>query len=177
MAETFLTNNAAGLQQGQFELASQMEKLVLAQQQLLLAQGKTEQRVGTLVEELREQRQAAYPGTIVPDPALRFDAGSRLIGTFELQEMLLREVPNETILILDRSSFELERLPPRLDTFYMQMWEQIWTSENLDLCKILLASTAVVYRPATLEELTYIVELLLGSFDNLLAVTDIIEGL
>ncbi|KAK0260146.1 hypothetical protein LTR35_018032 [Friedmanniomyces endolithicus] len=121
MAETFLTNSAedgsgarqrskivdvcnlvVGLQQGQFQLVSQMETLVLAQKQLLLAQEQLEQRVATLVEELREQRQAACPGTGMAGPALRFDAGSRLTGTFELLEMLLRELPNETTLVFQR---------------------------------------------------------------------------
>ncbi|KAK4905119.1 hypothetical protein LTR49_025547 [Elasticomyces elasticus] len=103
MAEAFLTNSA-----GDDSGASQRNNIVdfcnlyWDYSKLLLAQGKTEQRIATLVEELREPRQAACPGTIVPDPALRFDAGSCLTSTFELLEMLLRELPNETILIFQR---------------------------------------------------------------------------
>ncbi|KAK5695591.1 hypothetical protein LTR17_024555 [Elasticomyces elasticus] len=142
MAKTFLTNSAgdgsrasqrskivdvcnliAELQQGQFQLVSQMENLVLAQKQLLLAQEQSEQRVATLVEELREQRQAAGRGTVMPDPALRFDAGSRLTGTFELLEMLLRELPNETVLIFQRvnnqfKSIVAESCPLQHKLFY-----------------------------------------------------------
>jgi hypothetical protein len=54
---------------------------------------------------------------------------------------------------------ELGAFPPGLDSLYQRMMEQICNSDNADLCKRILASTAIIYRPVTLKELTSLVEM------------------
>ena len=46
-----------------------------------------------------------------------------------------------------------------LDSLYQRMMEQICHSDDADLCKQILASTAVMYRPVTLKKLTSLIEL------------------
>ncbi|KAK5682876.1 hypothetical protein LTR17_027328, partial [Elasticomyces elasticus] len=70
---------------------------------------------------------------------------------------------------------KLERLPPGLDTLYMQMWGQICSSGSGDLCKELLATTTVIYRPPALQELTCVTDSLSDYSNDLAVVTDIIE--
>jgi hypothetical protein len=53
---------------------------------------------------------------------------------------------------------KLNTFPPGLDSVYERMMEQICNSDNADLCKQVLASIAIVYRPITLKELTSLVE-------------------
>ena len=52
---------------------------------------------------------------------------------------------------------QLNSFPPGLDSLYGQMMKQIIDSDDADLCKRILASTAIVYRPVTLKELTSLV--------------------
>ena len=54
---------------------------------------------------------------------------------------------------------ELNKLPSGLYSLYERMLEQIRASDNADLCKRILASVAVVYRPITLDELTSLIEI------------------
>jgi hypothetical protein len=59
-----------------------------------------------------------------------------------------------------RTLTKLNAFPPGLDSLYQRMMEQIYSSEEADLCKQILASTAIVYRPITLRELTSLVGML-----------------
>jgi WD40 repeat protein len=55
---------------------------------------------------------------------------------------------------------KLNVFPPSLDSLYERMMQQICSSDDADLCKQILASVAIVYRPVTLRELASLVELL-----------------
>ncbi|KAF2810837.1 uncharacterized protein BDZ99DRAFT_441433 [Mytilinidion resinicola] len=69
---------------------------------------------------------------------------------------------------------KLDAFPPSLDSLYERMMEQISSSEDADLCKQILASTAVVYRPITLEELTSLVEVLEDTSNDPESLRDIV---
>jgi hypothetical protein len=49
--------------------------------------------------------------------------------------------------------------PPGLDGLYRRMMDQIWNSEDAELCKRILAVVSVVYRPVTLDELASFVDM------------------
>jgi hypothetical protein len=53
---------------------------------------------------------------------------------------------------------KLSSFPPGLDSLYERMMKHITDSVDADLCKQILAIASVVYRPATLKELTSLVE-------------------
>ncbi|MCJ1448057.1 MAG: hypothetical protein MMC23_008570 [Stictis urceolatum] len=53
---------------------------------------------------------------------------------------------------------KLKLFPPGLDSLYEQMMERIDNSHDSELCKQILASITLVYRPITLEELSALVE-------------------
>jgi hypothetical protein len=55
---------------------------------------------------------------------------------------------------------KLSAFPPGLDSVYERMLEQIRQSDSADLCKRILALIAIVYRPITLNELAYLIEML-----------------
>jgi hypothetical protein len=69
---------------------------------------------------------------------------------------------------------KLSTFPPGLDSLYERMLEQICESDDADLCKRVIASIAIVYRPITLKELTSLVEMLEEMFDDLNSLEDII---
>ncbi|KAF2690614.1 WD40 repeat-like protein [Lentithecium fluviatile CBS 122367] len=69
---------------------------------------------------------------------------------------------------------KLNAFPPGLDSFYKRMTEQICKSDNADLCKQILASAAIVYRPITLVEITSLVEVLENMADDLESLREII---
>jgi hypothetical protein len=69
---------------------------------------------------------------------------------------------------------KLNAFPPGLDSLYQRMMEQICDSEEADLCKQILASTTVVYRPVTLKELVSLVEMLEDMADDLESLSEII---
>lgn len=68
----------------------------------------------------------------------------------------------------------LNAYPPGLDTLYERMMKQIRNSNYADLCKRILASVAIVYRPITLQELTSFIEMLEGMADDLESLHQII---
>jgi hypothetical protein len=70
---------------------------------------------------------------------------------------------------------KLDAFPPGLDSLYQRMMEQICHSEEADLCRQILASTAVVYRPITLKELTSLVEILEDTAVDLESLQEIIS--
>ena len=53
---------------------------------------------------------------------------------------------------------QLNSFPPGLDSLYERMMLQISKSDDAELCKQVLASIALVYRPITLKELVALVE-------------------
>src|SRR5256714_1572829 len=69
---------------------------------------------------------------------------------------------------------KLDAFPPSLDSLYQRMMEQIYNLDNADLFKRILASTATVYRPITLKELTSLVEMLEDMSDDLELLREII---
>lgn len=69
---------------------------------------------------------------------------------------------------------KLKAFPPGLNSLYEQMMEQICNSDNADLCKRILASIAIVYRPITLNELASLVEILEDMADDLDSLREII---
>jgi len=54
---------------------------------------------------------------------------------------------------------KLSTFPPGLDSLYEQMIQQIYKSEDVGLCKRILAVTMIVRRPITLQELTSFVDM------------------
>jgi hypothetical protein len=68
----------------------------------------------------------------------------------------------------------LNAFPPGLDSLYQRMIEQIYNTEEADLCKQILASIVIVYRPITLKELTSVVEMLEDMSDDLHSLREII---
>jgi hypothetical protein len=53
---------------------------------------------------------------------------------------------------------KLDLFPPGLDALYERMMQQISKTDDTELCKQVLATVALVYRPITLEELVALVE-------------------
>jgi hypothetical protein len=72
--------------------------------------------------------------------------------------------------VLDR----LNQFPPGLDPLYGQMMKQVNHSDDADLCKRILASIAIIYRPVTLKELTILVDLPRSISHNLKWLAEII---
>ncbi|KAF2187222.1 hypothetical protein K469DRAFT_686392 [Zopfia rhizophila CBS 207.26] len=70
---------------------------------------------------------------------------------------------------------KLNAFPPGLDSLYERMMQQISNSDNTDLCRQILASATIVYRPITLRELASLVELLRDIADNLQLIHEIIS--
>jgi hypothetical protein len=70
---------------------------------------------------------------------------------------------------------KLNAFPPGLDSLYERMVEQICNSDNADICKRILASIAIVYRPITLKELTSFIEILEDMSDDLESLGEIIS--
>jgi hypothetical protein len=69
---------------------------------------------------------------------------------------------------------KLALFPPELDSLYKQMMHQITESDGAEICRQVLASTAVLYRPVTILELIALVEPLGDLADDLESVRDII---
>jgi len=81
----------------------------------------------------------------------------------------LEQIPRLDVLA------KLNEFPPGLDSLYQRMVQQISSSNNADLCKRILASVAVVYRPITLEELTSLTEMREDIATNLQSVRDVVS--
>jgi hypothetical protein len=72
---------------------------------------------------------------------------------------------------------KVHAFPPGLDSLYKRMMQQICNLEDVedaDLCKQVLATIAIVYRPVTMLELTSLVEKLDGMADDLTSIQEII---
>ncbi|KAF2682033.1 HET-domain-containing protein [Lentithecium fluviatile CBS 122367] len=80
----------------------------------------------------------------------------------------LRTIPRWKVLA------KLKAFPPGLDALYGRMMQHINSSDDADLCKRILALVAIVYRPVTLDELTYLCEPLEDMIDDLASVQQIV---
>jgi hypothetical protein len=69
---------------------------------------------------------------------------------------------------------KLNAFPPGLDSLYKRIVEQIYNSDNANLCKRILALIAIIYQPITLKELTSLVEMLKDISSNLESLGEII---
>jgi hypothetical protein len=69
---------------------------------------------------------------------------------------------------------KLTAFPPRLDALYRRMMDQIWNSEDAELCKSILAIVSVVHRPITLDELASFVDMPPRSSGNYKVLAEII---
>ncbi|CAN9240454.1 unnamed protein product [Alternaria alternata] len=69
---------------------------------------------------------------------------------------------------------KLALFPPGLDSLYKRMMDQINESDSAEMCQQVLATTAILYRPATVLELTALVEPLEDLIDDLESVREII---
>jgi hypothetical protein len=67
---------------------------------------------------------------------------------------------------------KLSMFPPGLNSLYERMIAQIYSLDDADLYKQILASIAVVYRPITLKELTSLVVMLKDMADDLVSVRE-----
>jgi hypothetical protein len=67
----------------------------------------------------------------------------------------------------------LALFPPGLDSLYKRMIDQISESNSAEICRQVLASTAILYRPVTISELVALVEQL-EDLDDLESVWEII---
>jgi hypothetical protein len=70
---------------------------------------------------------------------------------------------------------KLNEFPPGLNSLYRQMMKQIDNSIDAELCKKILASITVVYRPVALKELTSLVSMPKNISDNLKWCAEIIR--
>ena len=68
----------------------------------------------------------------------------------------------------------LNEFPAGLDPLYRRMMEQVYNSDDANLCKQILAIITVVYRPITLKELTSFVEMPGIASNDLESLTEII---
>jgi hypothetical protein len=69
---------------------------------------------------------------------------------------------------------KLTSFPPRLDGLYRRMLDQIGNSEDADLCNRILAIVSAVYRPLTLDELGFFVDMPHGVSGDYEALSEII---
>ena len=53
---------------------------------------------------------------------------------------------------------KLSLIPSRLDALYKQIMQQIIKLDDAEICKQVLATVTLVYRPVTLQELAAIIE-------------------
>jgi hypothetical protein len=68
---------------------------------------------------------------------------------------------------------KLALFPPGLDSLYKRMMDQIRESDGAEMCRQVLASTAILYRPVTIHELIALVEQL-EDLDDLESVREIV---
>ncbi|KAH6101962.1 hypothetical protein HBI64_254150 [Parastagonospora nodorum] len=68
---------------------------------------------------------------------------------------------------------KLASFPPGLDSLYKRMMHQISESDGAEICRQVLASTAILYRPVTISELVALVEQL-EDLDDLESVREIV---
>ncbi|KAF2024984.1 hypothetical protein EK21DRAFT_104284 [Setomelanomma holmii] len=68
---------------------------------------------------------------------------------------------------------KLTSFPPGLDSLYKRMMDQISESDGAEICRLVLASTAILYRPMRISELVALIEQL-EDLDDLESVREIV---
>jgi hypothetical protein len=68
---------------------------------------------------------------------------------------------------------KLALFPPRLDSLYKRIMDQISESDSAEICRQVLASTAILYQPVTISELVALVKEL-EDLDDLELVREIV---
>ncbi|KAF2259255.1 hypothetical protein CC78DRAFT_621216 [Lojkania enalia] len=91
-----------------------------------------------------------------------------IVQTSSLVCQNLSDIPRWKVLA------KLEAFPPGLDALYTRMMQHISSSDDANLYKRILALIAIVYRPVTLDELTYLCEPLEDMADDLASVQQIV---
>jgi hypothetical protein len=77
-------------------------------------------------------------------------------GTFLWVALVCQELSNTPGWKAQRN---LTAFPPGLDALYRRMIDQIWDSDDAELCTRILAAVSAVYRPLMLDELASVVEM------------------
>jgi hypothetical protein len=85
-------------------------------------------------------------------------------GTFLWVALVCQELAN---ISRWKAQKKLTAFPPGLDALYRRMMNQIWNSEDAELCKHILAVVSAVYRPVTLDELASFVDSVSGDYEAL----------
>ena len=70
---------------------------------------------------------------------------------------------------------KLKSIPPGLDPLYKRMMHQISELDDAEICRCVLASTAILYRPVTIPELVTLVEQLSDLVNDLESVREIVS--
>jgi hypothetical protein len=70
---------------------------------------------------------------------------------------------------------KLVLFPPGLDALYERMMHQMSETDDAEVCRQVLASTATLYRPVTIPELIALVQSLKGFVDDLKSVREIVS--
>jgi hypothetical protein len=70
---------------------------------------------------------------------------------------------------------KLKSIPPGLDPLYKRMMHQISELDDAEICRCVLASTAILYRPVTILELVALVEQLNDFVNDLESVREIVS--
>ncbi|KAG8664730.1 uncharacterized protein FPOAC1_013510 [Fusarium poae] len=73
--------------------------------------------------------------------------------TFLWVALVCQELADSELTRKRHTLAKLKSFPPGLNPLYKRMMEQISNSDDADICKEILATASVVYRPITLEEL------------------------
>jgi len=69
---------------------------------------------------------------------------------------------------------KLDASPPGLVSLYQRMMEQIYISDEADLCKQILALAAIVYKPIALRELKSLIDMLEDISDDLESLREVV---
>jgi hypothetical protein len=104
--------------------------------------------------------------------AVQHHLSSNANGTFLWVALVCQELTNISGW---KAQKRLMAFPPGLDALYRRMIDQIWNSEDADLCKRILAIASAVYRPVTLDELVSFVDMPNGVSGDYKALSEIIE--
>lgn len=100
---------------------------------------------------------------------LRYNAG----GTFLWVALVCQKLAKISAWKVDSKT--LSTFPPGLDSLYKRMVDDINKSEDVELCKEVLATLSITYRPITLDELPSLVEIPPRAVGNDKALAEIIE--
>jgi hypothetical protein len=103
--------------------------------------------------------------------AVRDHLSSNANGTFLWVALVCQRLENVSRL---NTLAKLNMFPPGLDALYERMMEQICNSDDVDICKRILAYVTTVYRPITLKELTSFDDVLEATSDDLESLREII---